>query len=504
MNNRRFGLVATLVLTLATPGSAWAEVRASLDRNRVYEGDSLTLTIEVQGTTSQQPDLSALRQDFDVVSTASGTQVSIVNGRRSDTTRWQVTLSPRRTGKIQIPALRVGSERTAPLTLTVADASAVPQRDEQVFVEFEADLPSGTAYVQQQVPLTVRLYSAAPLRQGTLTDPRADHAVVERLGEDKRYTAARGGKRYQVIERRYALSPEQSGLLHVPPVVFKGNLPAEGGGRSARRGTAFERFRNDPFFDRFFDNSTLDRLFNEDPFAALEPGRAVAVRSQGLDIQVKPRPETAGNHWLPAEDLVLEDSWAGKAPELRVGEPVTRTLTLRARGLSGSQIPQIPLDAGDAVRVYPETPRSDTRTDGSLIYGTSEQAFALIPERAGQLRLPEIRIQWWDTQANREREAVVPALDAKVRPGVNGTTEAQPPANNRQQSTASELPPTASSQPEQAKDEAPSPARPSPSGLLSTAWLIGALGTALVLVAATCRPARTSRRKRRRWAGNPG
>ncbi len=424
-SNCYLGLLV-LALALYLPGPLWADARASLDRTRIYQGDTLTLSIEVDGTSAPQPDLSPLGQDFEVLGTSSGTQISILNGRRSDTTRWQISLRPRHAGELQIPPLAVGAERTRPLQLSVADAASIPRRDAEVFVELQVDLPGGSAYVQQQVPLTVRLYSAQPLRQGNLSDPQVEQGVVERLGEDRRYTADWGGKRYQVLERHYALSPEQSGPLHIPPVVFKGNLPAEQGKRSSRSSSPFDRFRNDPFFERFFEGSTFDRFFDEDPFAVLDPGRPVTVQSEGLDIRVKPKPATGAGPWLPAQDLAVEDSWTAKVPELRVGEPVTRTLTLRARGLSGSQIPQIPLALGDAVRLYPEAPRNDTRTDGNLVYGASQQAFALIPQRAGELRLPEVRVKWWDTRADQEREALIPAITARVLPAVQGTATAPP------------------------------------------------------------------------------
>ena len=61
--------------------------------------------------------------------------------------------------------------------------------------------------VQEQVPVVVRLYSALPLRGGALSDPLADGVVLERLGEDSQYRTSRDGGEYQVIERRFSLSP---------------------------------------------------------------------------------------------------------------------------------------------------------------------------------------------------------------------------------------------------------------------------------------------------------
>ena len=76
-----------------------ADLRAGLDRRQVHEGDSVTLTIERDGTgPSASPDLTPLQQDFEVQGTSQGSQIRIVNGVRSDTTSWQITLVPKQAG----------------------------------------------------------------------------------------------------------------------------------------------------------------------------------------------------------------------------------------------------------------------------------------------------------------------------------------------------------------------------------------------------------------------
>jgi hypothetical protein len=125
---------------------------------------------------------------------------------------------------------------------------------------------------------------------------------------------------------------------------------------------------------------------------------------------VQPQPDDfTGRHWLPAEALAIEDSWEGDAPPLNVGEPVSRTLTITATGLAGSQIPRIEVPAPDGVRVYAEPADAETRTDGERLFGVSRQQVTLMPAAAGRLRFPEIRLRWWDVDAGRERSAVVPA-----------------------------------------------------------------------------------------------
>ncbi len=174
--------LTALGLLLAASG-AWAGVRAQLDRDRIYDGDTLTLTIEADGRQKdERPDLSVVEGDFRILGTGSGTQIQIINGRRSDTQRWTVVLEPKRVGRLRGPSIPVGSEKTRPLTLEVSEIPVQDTAGEQaeLFIEMESD--SATGFVQQQIPLTVRLFSALPIRDGVLTEPRGGECEGEATG----------------------------------------------------------------------------------------------------------------------------------------------------------------------------------------------------------------------------------------------------------------------------------------------------------------------------------
>jgi hypothetical protein len=418
-------LLPLLVLLGGWSILAQAAVTATLDRQQLYEGERLRLTIEVSGQgQGVEPDLGPLEQDFDILGTSSGSQFSIINGRASSRVQWQISLAPKRLGELSIPALEVGDERTEPLHVQVLEVpeGALGGPGDDVFVELTLERPAGVGaeepvMVQQQLPLVVRLYSALPLRGGSLSDPRAEGAGLERLGPDRRFEARRDGRDYQVIERRYSLSPERSGELRIPPVVFEGELTpsARAAGAPGRNsGTGFGNSR----LDRMFEDFPFASNFASDPLSLFEPGQPVRAQSEALRLQVAARPEDfAGQHWLPAEALSVEDSWAAQPPSLAVGEPVTRTLTLVAKGLAGSQIPDVDMGIPADVRGYREPTANETRTDGQAVFAVSRQAMTLIPTRPGRLELPELRVRWWDIKAQRERETLVPALSLAVAAG---------------------------------------------------------------------------------------
>ncbi len=417
-------LVLVLMLLAAGPGAA--AVRASLDRNTVYAGDVFTLTIESDGQSSdQRPDLTPLEKDFEVRGTSTSTQVSIINGRRSDKTRWHVQLQPRHRGQLRIPPLHVGGQQTAAIEVKVSEPpqQAAAQAGQHVFIETEANTDGKPVYVQQQIPYTVRLYYDDRLQEGGLSAPEPENAVVERLGEERRYDTVRNGRQYHVIERNYVISAEKSGTLTIPPALFRGRIVVpQQGGRTSRPSSPMEEFlNNSPFAnDPFFRNRLGGGGLFGGPFA--NPGQPITIRSRSLDLQIKPRPATAGHNWLPAEAVTLSDSWTENPPQLKVGEPVSRTITLQTKGLSGSQIPELTITAPANTRLYPEASTQENRTDGTTIYGVRTQTLTYIAGAQGMLDIPAITLNWWDTRHDKPASSTLPAWQFNVLAGAPGTT----------------------------------------------------------------------------------
>lgn len=207
-------LIAVFFTVLLIAPRCQADVQATLDRNTIYDGDTVTLIIEAAGSDQDagDPDLSALEKDFHILGTSTSRQIQISNGRRSDKQQWRVELDPKHIGEVSIPAIPVGTTSTAPLILRIEEAptSVADGGEQPVFLQMEIDDSDTNPFVQQQVRLTLRLLYRLPLVEGNFYNPQPQHAVVERLGEDRQYQTTVNGQAYQVIERHYAIFPEKA------------------------------------------------------------------------------------------------------------------------------------------------------------------------------------------------------------------------------------------------------------------------------------------------------
>jgi hypothetical protein len=390
-----FALIAALVIAIPSTAIA-ATARAWLDRDTMRSGETVTLNVESEGA-SGEPDFGALAQDFTLLGKQSSQQVSIVNGASSAKTVWAVGLEPTHEGKITIPALSVGGAKTAPIVLNVLaqPAGAQGKPGDDVFLDVSADPP--TPYVQQQVRYTVKLYFSFGLTDGNLTEPQADGVVVQKLGQDKSYLATVGDRRYHVMERHYALTPEKSGTLTLPALSFRGNA--------------------------------LDAA---DPTGFFSRPRSVGARSDAVQLQVKPKPSTwpAADAWLPAESMLLKDD-SELPSEIHVGDPVTRTIRLQAQGLGFEQLPELSLDAPAGAEIYPDKPDTRTRDDGTWLYGERVRKFAFVPTKPGPLTIPGMSVTWWDTAHDKLEKAELPprTINVLAAIGARAPNPATPAAN---------------------------------------------------------------------------
>lgn len=395
----RLAVLLFLLLALLPAACPAAELAARVDRDRIHFGESIQLTLEAEGNINSDPDLAPLQQDFDVLGSSRGSSINMINGRVTSRSTWTIPLMPKRSGELTIPALTVDGQHSRPIPITVSEAAATAESWAEVFLESEVRPES--PFIQQQVLAIVRLFYTDKLREGSLSAPEPPNTVVRQLGKDRNGTVNHKGRQYQVLERRYALFPQASGRLEIPAPVFDGVIAVPSGRRS-------------PF----------GSMFDFDPFDSAT--RQVRTRGKAQGIEVRPRPaEAEGSHWLPAKSLEAEQEWS-TAEGIRVGDPLTRTITLVADGLTAAQLPDLAPEGLADFNVYPDKAREDTVDKDDGVIGTRTLKIAFLPTRAGTLTLPDLRLHWWNVATNRQETLELPGKSISVLPPAGLEAQAAP------------------------------------------------------------------------------
>ena len=421
---RVFVFLATL---LFLPLLAANEVSVRVEPDPPPANESFSLIFEIGGAVDDEPDFKPLERDFRVLGRNQQTSIRLINGHQQRSTTWTLSVLPKHGAPLVVPAIAFGDLKTAPLQLALASAPAAGTPPDDGLL-LEAEATPEQPYVQQEVRYTVRLWRRYEISNASLSEPAfSGDAVVKPLEEERRFEKTRNGQRYEVVEKRFAVYPQKSGPLTIKPAEV----------------TAQVVKRNFSLFDNF--------------------SQAVATRrvvSNEVALDVKPVPASfpSGKPWLPARALSLQDEWVPDTRRAKLGEPITRTLTVWADGLTAGQLPPLAVAPPEGWKAYPERPQTNDQQQDGGFHGVLAQKSALIPQRPGEAELPALEVPWWNTTEDRLETARLPPLrlEAEAVPGQVATVQPPAPAPEPAANAAPVAPPAAAEAPAVSSALAPS------------------------------------------------
>lgn len=408
---RAIGPAILLAMSLSgIPAGAWcadAYVAAVLKNPIVASGEPVTLTLVAEGIDGE-PDLKPLLDDFEVLDQSAWSEPG--NSRRE----WVIALRPRRDGRLRIPPLALGQQRTEAQWVQIkarAPASAAPQSaaaDDprvgplDVLVEVSAD--TDTPYVQALLRYRVRVLARVPLRDATLSEPAAAGALIRRLGADRRFDLEQDGDRYRVIERLYAVVAQRAGALVIKGPTLSAAVPLR----------------------------ALDPKSDTD--ALLERRAVISRPAADLPLQVRPPPAAAGRPWLPAEAVSISERWEPEDRRVPVGEPIRRRIVIEASGVGSNAIALPGMPPVPGLQIYPEPGETVQAEVGEDLLLTTTLTQTLVPTSPGTLQLPPLQLPWWSLGMDEPRQASLPAreLVAVGEAAEAGTTDKSAPTASRE------------------------------------------------------------------------
>lgn len=415
--NLFFTAILFLCVTVFS-AAAFAGLEGSVSQTVIPEGESFNLYLRQDGNAGQ-PDVSVLNKDFLIVGQRKSYKSSNINGKVETFNENVLTLIPKKTGKVVLPAIRAGKEQTSAITLTVVPGGTRTSSDDaqgksgassavrsSVFIR--SDATEKTPYVSQQVPYVIKLYASVktPLLDGSVTPPLADGVTSEQWGDPKRSQETVNGDTYDVLEYRFLLFPQRSGKITLSPARFQGIV-------------SNSETQPDPMASDFFGFSSRGA------FSGFFSQKNVAVQSQEIVLDVRPKPASAGKVWLPATDVALSEDITPPKPTVDLGEALTRTVTLMVSGVRDSQIPDPSFADGSGYRQYPGRTDSKNLFDNKGIVGVKTRQIVFMPTKTGDIVLPALEVPWFDVKTGRMKTAVLPPRTIKVIPGEGNAAEPQ-------------------------------------------------------------------------------
>jgi hypothetical protein len=371
---------STIILLLLVAIPSWASLSSTVDRTQIETNEPLQLTVRYSGKSpSGEPDFSAIEKDFSIASNSKQQQYSWVNGESTSYTDWKLLLIPKRQGKLTIPSLIFMGSRSQAVAINVrpADPSNSAASGQPVFIETTVDKDS--AYIQEQVILTHRLHYSVPLQDISISEFEIPDAIIQQISEE-RFNKRINGKNYSIIEIKFALFGQSVGRLKIPSQQF----------------SAFET-SNSGFGGFFSRGNRVIRLTEE---------KTVAISAIPAHL--------SASQWMPSSQVKIEQSWSENSGTLTAGEPITRTIKISALGLTAAQIQPLPDLENSELKLYPDQPTLEDKQTNRGILGERTESLAIVPNQAGQISIPAIEVEWWDTVNNRMQTSRLPAKTFNV------------------------------------------------------------------------------------------
>lgn len=406
LNKPFLSILLTLLLGAFSSFSALAaNAVASVSQNSVTKDQVFLLRVATdEKVSSDALDLTALQQDFYVSTPSFGTSMRIVNGSRSVSSEWNISLAPLRLGKVQIPSFDIEGAKTKPITINVAVNKAAPTQHDMA--EFQLNLSKDSLYPQEVAELDVKLIIKADprrLQDPKIAPPSSQGLDVEPIGESKQFQDVFNGQEVTVVQQSFRISSQKSGQ-------FKLNGPKLTG--------AVVYSTN---------NSSTTRLFQLD------------TPVETLDVTIKEVPKGYQGEWLPTSNFKLIQKWSDsqgnelgnsnglesdkQTIEMEAGDSLTRTITMTASNLTQHQLPKLNITYPKSVRVYEEKPQFGTTQSGDAVVVYKQ---VLIPKEAGNISLPAVSQAWFNTDSQSEQTSKALGLELAVKASDRATSSTPP------------------------------------------------------------------------------
>ncbi len=370
-----------------------AAVTARLDKNEIFRGDTVNLTITAEGDQVKFPVITKIG-GAPVLGTSDAQHTTIINGNVSHSVSRTYTFAPQKTTKIPPFSVDVDGKvfKTDPLTVKVVKPTASKAGAPYVL---ELKLDKKRVHVGESVRLDLKFKQKRGVKADKveITPPKLENFWVKEISGAK--TSIEGD--YIVKTYSYLLFPQKPGDYTIPSVVADVGVRVK---RQSGFGGAFDDpFFNDPFFNSFVTSIEWKKVFSNE-----------------AKLHVDPLP---GNLEVYGHFTIKADV---DKKEVAAGKPVNLTITIEGEG-NIDDIQKFDLDIPDAV-VYADEPKITSRLENGKYVGTFTQKIAIVADH--DYTIPPISFTWFDSKTQKRVTKKSAPIHIKVKGGGAKATASKP------------------------------------------------------------------------------
>jgi hypothetical protein len=383
--NFKLVFILTLLITslLAFKVQVWGnnpQFRLDIDSLNLGRGESTTLVVSiVNAQNAEIVDIEGI-DNFKIISTSTSDGTQIINSEVTHTKSYRHTIMPKFTGEFPLVAkIRYNGSiyETNKLTITVTDSPSTGEEEaKDLFIK--TVLSENEIYFGQKAVLTYEFYSRYNIEKlGFLDDIKLDSFITQEIESDSlSYDFLYiDGKRYvKYIVKQIFLTPIKEGLYEIPKYTFQANVSTGGFFESSR-----------PYYletePAELKVNSLPTANKPNDFSGLVGNLNITSNYSKQQIDIK-------------DSLTLEVTLSGNC-DLE-----------NFRNIIQNEIPDF--------SVYQTEKSSQEDVEDNKYISKKEFEIILVPEKTGELEIPPININYFDTETKTYKNAEIPGTTITV------------------------------------------------------------------------------------------
>lgn len=114
--------------------------------------------------------------------------------------------------------------------------------------------------------------------------------------------------------------------------------------------------------------------------------------------------------------LNIEEQWQPDQDTFKVGDALTRTITISAEDVSAIALPAVPRQPIDGIELLAKPPIVEDKTDRGSLTGRRQEQISYLFQRAGSYQLPAWNISWWNPRSEKLEQHEFQARTFEIAP----------------------------------------------------------------------------------------
>lgn len=137
--------------------------------------------------------------------------------------------------------------------------------------------------------------------------------------------------------------------------------------------------------------------------------------TESIDLKILEIPGTTNqDKVITTSNLQVKEQWQPEPGEVKVGDALTRTITLTADDLPGMAFPPFGLQKVKGLGFYSKQPQvKDQRARGAFS-GSRTETLTYVCEEAGTFKIPGTSFKWWNPKSETLKKVSLQEVEFKV------------------------------------------------------------------------------------------